>query len=223
MIKPIGGRSLTLGNEVVETPNMDRLIQSGTLFTHAYKYGWVEWSHMYRIKTMIISGGSIWDANEFRRRWISGDGAALEMTWGRMMHQAGYDTYMTGKWHVDAPADRVLILPGMSDLACLLINGRIKKKDQLPPGYNRAPGTRVGCLRTRPGRILVGENIGVRWSETMYWIICKWPIQSDRRFIYAAFNAPHDPRQSPQAYLDRYQVSRDSVPLIFCQISDKEK
>ncbi|HQU55559.1 MAG TPA: sulfatase-like hydrolase/transferase, partial [Saprospiraceae bacterium] len=82
-----------LGNEVVETPNMDRLIQSGTLFTHAYNMGGWNGAICTASRAMIISGRSIWDANEFRQRWISGDSAALEMTWGRMMHRAGYDTY----------------------------------------------------------------------------------------------------------------------------------
>jgi len=31
-------------------------------------------------------------------------------------------------------------------------------------------------------------------------------------FMYLAFNAPHDPRQSPKAYVDRYPLDRVSVP-----------
>ncbi len=34
-------------------------------------------------------------------------------------------------------------------------------------------------------------------------------------FMYLAFNAPHDPRQSPQSYLDRYPVEQVSVPENF--------
>ncbi len=30
--------------------------------------------------------------------------------------------------------------------------------------------------------------------------------------MYLAFNAPHDPRQSPQSYLDRYPTERIQVP-----------
>ena len=34
-------------------------------------------------------------------------------------------------------------------------------------------------------------------------------------FMYLAFNAPHDPRQSPQEYVDRYPLDRISVPKNF--------
>ncbi|GIT04914.1 MAG: hypothetical protein CM1200mP29_03250 [Verrucomicrobiota bacterium] len=31
-------------------------------------------------------------------------------------------------------------------------------------------------------------------------------------FMYIAFNAPHDPRQAPKEYVDRYPLSRIKVP-----------
>ena len=34
-------------------------------------------------------------------------------------------------------------------------------------------------------------------------------------FMYVAFNAPHDPRQSPKEYVDRYPLSRMAVPKNF--------
>ncbi|MCA9007905.1 MAG: sulfatase-like hydrolase/transferase, partial [Planctomycetaceae bacterium] len=34
-------------------------------------------------------------------------------------------------------------------------------------------------------------------------------------FMYIAFNAPHDPRQSPQEFVDRYPVSRIQLPVNF--------
>jgi arylsulfatase A-like enzyme len=39
--------------------------------------------------------------------------------------------------------------------------------------------------------------------------------QPSPAFFYIAFNAPHDPRQSPQEYLDRYPVERISLPEPF--------
>ena len=217
-----------LGNEVVETPNMDRLIQSGTLFTHAYNMGGWNGAICTASRAMIISGRSIWDANEFRQRWISGDSAALEMTWGRMMHRAGYDTYMTGKWHCDAPADRVFdiarhVRPGMPP-----DQWPHKEKDQLPPGYNRPLSPRDSSWlptdTTRGGYWSGGKH----WSEVVRDDVLDYlqmANQSDRPFfIYAAFNAPHDPRQSPQAYLDRYQVDEIPLPPNFLpEYPDKEK
>ncbi len=56
-------------------------------------------------RAMIISGRSVWNANTFRQGWINGQ--EMDKTWGKLMEGAGYETYMTGKWHVDAPATSV--------------------------------------------------------------------------------------------------------------------
>ncbi|MEM7381784.1 MAG: sulfatase-like hydrolase/transferase [Bacteroidota bacterium] len=95
----------SLGNKEIATPNLDKLVNSGATFTHAYNMGAWNGAVCVASRAMIISGRSVWEANEFRQEWIQG--RSLEKTWGKLMEQAGYDTYMTGKWHVDAPAEQV--------------------------------------------------------------------------------------------------------------------
>lgn len=217
-----------LGNPIVQTPNMDRLIQRGTLFTHAYNMGGWNGAICTASRAMIISGRSIWHANQFREQWIAQDSLALEMTWGRLMKHAGYDTYMTGKWHVDAPADRVFdvarhVRPGMPP-----DQWPNKGNDQMPPGYNRPLSPRDSSwlpTDTTWGGYWSG---GKHWSEVAKDDVLDYlqmAANSDRPFfIYAAFNAPHDPRQSPQAYLDRYPV--DEIPLppnFLAEYPEKEK
>ena len=34
-------------------------------------------------------------------------------------------------------------------------------------------------------------------------------------FAYIAFNAPHDPRQAPKAYIDKYPLKRIKIPSNF--------
>jgi arylsulfatase A-like enzyme len=56
---------------------------------------------------------------------------------------------------------------------------------------------------------------GKHWSEVTKDDALDFIKQSKERsapfFMYIAFNAPHDPRQSPQSFLDRYPL--DSIPL----------
>ena len=35
--------------------------------------------------------------------------------------------------------------------------------------------------------------------------------------MYLAFNAPHDPRQAPQEFIDMYPLDNISVPESFCR------
>ena len=51
-----------LGNTEIETPNLDRLVRSGTTFTHAYNQG--SWSGAVCLasRTMLNSGRFLWRA-----------------------------------------------------------------------------------------------------------------------------------------------------------------
>jgi len=94
-----------LGNNEIITPNLDRLVANGTTFTHAYNMGAWSGAVCAASRAMIMSGRSVWRANKFRHNWKKGD--SINKTWGKLMENAGYDTYMTGKWHIDTPAKKV--------------------------------------------------------------------------------------------------------------------
>ena len=51
------------GHTDIDTPNIDRLVGSGTTFSHAYNMG--SWSGAVCVasRTMLITGRSVWDAN----------------------------------------------------------------------------------------------------------------------------------------------------------------
>ena len=52
-----------LGHTDIDTPNLDRLVQRGATFTHAYNMG--SWSGAVCVasRTMLITGRSVWRAN----------------------------------------------------------------------------------------------------------------------------------------------------------------
>ncbi|MFS4446994.1 sulfatase-like hydrolase/transferase [Maribacter sp. 2307UL18-2] len=221
-----------LGNEEVRTPNLNRLVNQGTTFTHTYNMGAWNGAVCAASRAMIISGRSVWDVDNFRQGWKTNTN--FDQTWGKLMEGAGYDTYMTGKWHVDAPADSVFqnvvhVRPGMPRDAWShqgtipYINKMIA--EEAPDeairaiGYNR-PLHENDTLWTPTNKDFGGFwQGGKHWSEVLKEDALGFIAQTEQSekpfFMYLAFNAPHDPRQAPQKYLDMYPLENISVPKSF--------
>lgn len=222
-----------LGNSTIHTPNLDRLAAGGTTFTHAYNMGGWHGAICVASRSMIISGAYLWDAQSMAEKWRNGDSTALKNTWGQWMSNAGYDTYMSGKWHVAAPADVVFdtaahVRPGMPrDLWNTMTeagkrqlrtqpNEQIDLASIMPPGYHRptsAQDTSWSPTDPKFGGFWQG---GKHWSEVLkddaLYFIQQAEAKKNPFFMYLAFNAPHDPRQSPQSFLDQYPLDSIEVP-----------
>ena len=217
-----------LGNAAIQTPNLDRLAQQSTSFTHAYNMGGWNGAVCVASRSMMISGRFIWRAKQLETKWKAKDSTALEQTWSRLMASRGYDTYMTGKWHVQAPANTIFtearhIRPGMPEDQGFFgpyrewaKNGNIADWDKMmPPGYNRPKDendTSWSPTDTSFGGFWQG---GKHWSEVVrddaIDFIDKASKKENPFFMYLAFNAPHDPRQAPQEFIDQYPL--DSIQL----------
>ncbi|EAR02294.1 sulfatase-like hydrolase/transferase [Maribacter sp. HTCC2170] len=218
-----------LGNKEIQTPNLDRLVKGGTTFKNAYNMGAWNGAVCVASRAMMISGRSVWNANNFRQNWL--EGKEFDKTWGKLMESAGYDTYMTGKWHVDAPADSVFqnvthVRRGMPwdswghGGKIPAINEMIKegksKKEIRAIGYNRPLNendTTWNPVDKKFGGFWVG---GKHWSEVLkddaVGFIDQAKVKDNPFFMYLAFNAPHDPRQAPQEYVDMYSLDKISLP-----------
>lgn len=218
-----------LGNNEIITPHLDKLVNSGTTFTNAYNMGAWNGAICAASRAMLISGRSVWEANDFRKNWTKHQ--ELDKTWGKLMENAGYDTYMTGKWHVDARADSIFkhvkhIRPGMPEDAWeheemvakfKAIEGTDTDPASLMPvGYNRPLNendTSWSPTDTKLGGFWEG---GKHWSEVLRDDAINFIEKAEKSdnpfFMYLAFNAPHDPRQSPKGFLDMYPLENISLP-----------
>jgi len=197
-----------LGHDLIETPNLDRLVERGITFTEAYNQG--SWSGAVCVasRTMLNTGRFLWRAN--RVYHTAEQERQAGRFWSEYMKAAGYDTYMTGKWHVRADAEKAF------DYVTHVRGGMPK---QTPQGYNRP-------IEGRPdpwcpwdpkfGGYWAG---GKHWSEVVADDAAGFLAQAARRdkpfFMYLAFNAPHDPRQSPKEYVDKYPLEKIDVPANF--------
>lgn len=221
-----------LGNKEIFTPAMDQLVKEGTTFTHAYNMGSWSGAVCAASRAMLNTGRFVWRANDFRQNWVKKDTASYNQSWGKLMEAEGYDTYLTGKWHVDAPADALFqntvhIRPGMPkdawdhfkmvakfDSLSKVKGG--KSADIVPNGYNRPQHENDHSWSptdTSKGGYWQG---GAHWSEVLrddaIGFINVAKTKNKPFFMYLAFNAPHDPRQAPQEYQDMYSLENISVP-----------
>jgi arylsulfatase A-like enzyme len=193
-----------LGDPTVHTPNMDRLVQEGVTFTHAYNMGAWQGAVCVASRAMLLSGLTVWEAKDAEAQFDSL--VAQGRFWPQRLKQAGYETYMSGKWHIKADAaaafDHVVhVRPGMP-------------KDT-PEGYNR-PLSPADTL-WRPWDPSFGGfwKGGKHWSEALaddgVGFLEAAANRDSPFFMYLAFNAPHDPRQSPKEFVDQYPL--DNIPL----------
>ncbi len=223
----------SLGNQEIYTPNLDRLVQNGTTFTHAYNMGGWNGAICVASRTMINSGRFIWRAQKQVDSWRQKDSVALQQTWSNLMNQSGYDTYMSGKWHVNAPASQIFdqvshIRPGMPRDAGFgkafrmirAAEGKALNFDTIMPiGYNRPKDENDHSWSPSDTSFGGFWQGGKHWSEVLADDAINFIQQAQRSddpfFMYLASNAPHDPRQSPQEFVDRYPLDKISMPASF--------
>ncbi|PCI04808.1 MAG: choline-sulfatase [Flavobacteriaceae bacterium] len=197
-----------LSNNEVKTPNLDRLVANGTLFTHAFNQGSWTPAVCAASRAMLNSGSFLWEAHQqsFRKNKSN-----YVTPWSIQMKNAGYTTYMTGKWHVNANANDLFdvakdIRPGMPNQTKERYNRTFNKgeKDSWSPYDKSNQGYWKG---------------GKHWSEIIGDNTISFIDEASKKeqpfFMYIAFNAPHDPRQSPKEFVDMYPPNSIKIPKNF--------
>jgi len=209
----------------IKTPNLDRLLKNGTHFTHAYNQGSFAAAVCVASRAMMNTGGYLWKAATFSKKGNARDKNTPqsatpytipfkkpEKYWAQYMHEAGYETYMAGKWHVgEAGAHSVF------DHAQHVRGGMPR---QAKTRYERSfdPNTKDTWSP-------YNKELGGFWDGGKHWTevtaddgisFIKQAKGSEKPFfVYLGFNAPHDPRQSPKKYVDMYPVEGIKVPESF--------
>lgn len=207
----------SINNPEVYTPNIDRLVGSGCHFTHCFHQG--SWSGAVCVasRTMLNTGLTGFHANRFD----SANTASDKPAWGQTLQQAGYDTFITGKWHLDA----TMLQRSFSEQGPVAPGFLASTRDEYSrpaPGNNWDPANRslLGHW-LRKGIWLGSKDETIQHSSELYadaaidHLTRKVPGRTSPFFMYVAFNAPHDPRQAPQEYLDLYPVEKVAVPPNF--------
>jgi len=194
------------GNDEIQTPNLDRLARGSTRFTHAYNMG--SWSGAVCVasRKMLNTGRFVWHAQKLDLKTAQAAG----QTWSQLMKSVGYETYFTGKWHVQMKPEEIFDHVG---------NVRGGMPNQTPEGYNRPIEGKVDVWspydKSKEGFWKGGKH----WSEVVgddaIGFLANAKKSDKPFFMYIAFNAPHDPRQSPKEFVDKYPLDNISIPPDF--------
>ena len=223
------------GNKEIVTPNMDRLAKSGISFSHAYNMGGWTSAVCNPSRSMLNSGRSVWNTQKNNVKLKAKDPVAIAESWGNIMNRAGYDTYMTGKWHVKAPVENMFKnvvneRPGMPKDAWGMKAMRphfkeLKKLDSpernkyLPVGYGRPLDENDNSWSPYDPKFGGFWEGGKHWSEVLKDDAIEFINNAEKSenpfFMYLAFSAPHDPRQAPKEYIDMYPLDKISVSKNF--------
>jgi arylsulfatase A-like enzyme len=220
------------GNSQIQTPNLDQLAQKGVNFSNAYNMGSWSGAVCKASRAMINSGRSVWQAHKMDKLYSTGKG--IDETWSKLLEAEGYDTYMTGKWHVTAKAHKVFqtskhVRPGMPKdnwdhwtMVNLFKDFYAGKTDYksveefMPVGYNRPLSPEDDSWSPTDPKHGGFYQGGKHWSEVLKDDAVSFINEAANKpnpfFMYVAFNAPHDPRQAPKAYQDKYTAAELALP-----------
>lgn len=193
------------GNEEVSTPNIDALAEDGITVERAYNMG--SWTGAVCIpsRTMLQTGQSLWNAREVEKsRWRKRGNY-----WPQLLSEAGYRTYLTGKWHV----------PGISPDTLYDV---VRHERPGMPGDTEEMYQRPSLPSQEDPWSPTDPAFGGHWEGGKHWsevLVEDFEIMledarkhDDPFFMYLAFNAPHDPRQSPHEFVGRYPQEELQLP-----------
>ena len=198
-----------LGNDEVKTPNLDLLATSGVSFRNTYNMGGWNGAVCVASRAMLNTGRMVWRAQAAEKTKYS-QVIAKGQTWSQLLKKAGYETYMTGKWHVQIKPEQIFDN---------VVHERPGMPNQTKQGYNRPTEGELDVWSPFDQSFDGFWKGGKHWSEVLAddaESFLKNATQSDKPFfMYLAFNAPHDPRQAPKTYVDMYPQEKIKVPTSY--------
>jgi arylsulfatase A-like enzyme/acetyl esterase/lipase len=180
-----------LGNPHIRTPNIDRLVRSGVSFRRAYMMGGMQGATCVPSRAMLLAGQSLFRIDEKLLR---------DETWPAAFGRAGYDTFMSGKWHNTPPSipksfqrARSVFVGGMTDPMKARLN-HLQGETLTPPEIS----PRHACA------VFADEAIAFLRETHPKPFLC-----------YIPFDGPHDPHIVPDDFPVRYDPAKIGAPPNF--------
>ena len=202
-----------LGNDVIITPNLDRLVQNGTAYVNNYIMGGTSGAVSMPSRAMLMTGRNLFSIDR------EGQSIPKEHTMmGEAFRNAGYQTFGIGKWHNGQEAFNrcfgdggEIFFGGMTD------HWNVPAFDYDHTGEYAARIPYTVNFETQrvafrdADHIKSGKHSSELFSDQAIAFINNYDVKNPF-FMYVAYMAPHDPRVMPQKYMNMYDTAKIALP-----------
>lgn len=199
-----------LGNKDITTPNLDRLAESGMAFTHVFNQGSWSGAVCAPSRQMINTGRNLhYTGFKPKPPNQKAKNKSFNKTefplWGETFRNSGYETFITGKWHVGEDA-----LKRSFDIGKAVHEAgmpHLSKGGQWKPWLTDF-GEKITWQKKQ-----VNQHTSEAFADAAIDYLSTKAKRNEHPFLmYVAFTAPHDPRQSPQSFVDKYPTESIELP-----------
>lgn len=183
-----------LGNSIIKTPNLDRLVHRGLSFGRAYMQGGFNGATCVPSRAMLLSGRNLFHIDEKLMR---------DATWPEAFGKAGYTTFVTGKWHNgDASLVRSF------QIARAVFTGGMT--NPMHAMLRDVSDGKVGPAKPAPK-----HACAVFADEAIRFLHEQAEKKGGPFFAYVPFDAPHDPHIVPDDFPVHYDPAKIPLPPSF--------
>lgn len=181
------------GNPFIHTPNIDGLVEKGVSFRRNYCLGSMHGAVCVPSRAMLHTG----------RDYHGLDVSNFEgsRTLGEALREVGYQSFATGKWHNGREAFKRSF-----DSAKAVMFGGMSNHREVP-------------AVDMEDASFVNQRVGAKHSSELFADAAVEFLRQAKGdqpfFCYVAFTAPHDPRDPPRPFAERYYDDRPPLPRNF--------
>ncbi|MFK7909757.1 MAG: sulfatase-like hydrolase/transferase [Akkermansiaceae bacterium] len=194
-----------LGNSVVETPNIDRLAQTGVAFTNAYIMGGTSPAVCSPSRASLFSGLTLWN---LENQGVFGfEISEKYRTLPQVFRENGYVTFATGK---NEPGKHGHFARSFSAGDKILFRG-MSNQYKLPL-HTFSP---TGDYQKQKSKLHTGKQSAEVYADACIEFLNESAKNDFPFFAYVAFQTPHDPKQCPDDFRKRYKSNDMPLPESF--------
>ena len=214
MVDDMGWSDIGPYGSEINTPNIDRLAKNGILFTDFHTS--VSCSPT---RSMLLSGtdnhlaglgnmGELLTPNQVGQPGYEGHLNNNVVSLAEVLNDAGYHTYMAGKWHLGHDLDNIPGARGFEKSLSLLYGGASHFSDMT--GLMEVENPVEYSMNGEKIKELPDDFYSSR-SYTDFLIKSIRETKEDNKpfFAYLAYTAPHDPLQAPEPWMSKYRGQYD--------------
>lgn len=212
VVDDMGTADLGIFGGEISTPNLDNLAKSGVIFTNFHTSPVCS-----ATRAMLLTGvdnhlsgfGNMAEERSFNQKGKPGYEGELNdrvITLATILHEQGYRTYISGKWHLGMSEKSSPTARGFDRSFAMLAGGASHYSD-MRPAYHPDPDG-VAPYR-QDGKMLKSLPEEFEYSTQFYTDkMIEYIGETDSNspfFAYLAYTAPHWPLQAPERTVKKYK------------------